>query len=82
MPKRVFGVQLLRSGGVAASSAALGRPCDAHALLAPVLSNDRIFGVDLYESGLGAQVETYFTQLIRGPHAVRDTLHAFVQTVC
>ncbi len=52
----------------------LGGECDVHALLAPILANARIFGVDLYEVGMAPQVEAYFAQLIAGPGAVRETL--------
>ena len=31
----------------------VGESCDVHAVLAPILSNAKIFGVDLYEAGLG-----------------------------
>ncbi len=43
-------------------------------LLAPLLSDARVFGVDLYEAGLGERVEDNFTELIAGPGAVRSTL--------
>ena len=52
----------------------LGEACDVHALLQPVFSNARIFGVDLYEVGLAEKAEAYFAQLIAGPGAVRQTL--------
>jgi fructuronate reductase len=45
-----------------------------HEALAPILSNARIFGVDLYEAGLGARVEAYFAELMAGPGAVAATL--------
>ena len=53
----------------------LGAPCDVHALLSPVLSDERIMGVDLYKAGLGEQVEACFAELITGPGAVRAALH-------
>ena len=34
----------------------VGESCDVHAVLAPILSNAKIFGVDLYEAGLGEYV--------------------------
>ncbi|MEH7306811.1 mannitol dehydrogenase family protein [Neobacillus drentensis] len=43
--------------------------------LRPILSNQRIFGVDLYLVGLGDKVERFFKQLITAPGAVRSTLH-------
>jgi len=43
--------------------------------LQPILSNQRIFGTDLYAIGLGEKVEEFFKQLIKEPGAVRETLH-------
>ena len=42
--------------------------------LMPILSNENIFGVDLYKVGLGKQVEEYFEELSAGVGAVRRTL--------
>ena len=56
----------------------LGEACDIHALLQPVLSNTAIMGSNLYEVGLGEQVEEIFAQLITGPGAVRKYLHELV----
>ena len=52
----------------------VGQSCDVHAVLAPILSNAKIFGVDLYEAGLGEYVESIFAELIAGKGAVRETL--------
>ena len=46
--------------------------------LRPLLSNASVFGVDLYEAGLGERVESYFAELCAGPGAVRNTLHKYV----
>lgn len=46
--------------------------------LKPILSNSAIFGVDLYEVGLGELVEKYFGELIAGKGAVRNTLKKYV----
>lgn len=56
----------------------LGKPCDVHATLQPILSNTTIMGSDLYEVGLAQQVEQYFAKLITGPGAVRAELHKVV----
>jgi fructuronate reductase len=48
------------------------------AALEPVLSNSKIFAVNLYEAGLGEKVETYFGELLAGPGAVAATLHKYV----
>ncbi|NME82153.1 mannitol dehydrogenase family protein [Clostridium sp. SM-530-WT-3G] len=42
--------------------------------LMPILSNENIFGIDLYRVGLAKQVEEYFEELISGIGAVRRTL--------
>lgn len=53
----------------------LGQKGPFHAVLEPILSNDKIFAVNLYEAGLGEMVENYFAELMAGPGAVRATLH-------
>jgi len=40
----------------------------------PILSDKTIFGVDLYEHGLGEKTEKYFAEMLGGPGAVRRTL--------
>jgi fructuronate reductase len=42
--------------------------------LEPILSDPRIFGVNLYEAGLGGRVEALFEELLAGPGAVADAL--------
>ena len=49
-----------------------------HDKVSPVLSNDKIFGVDLYKVGLGELVEKYFVELLAGPGAVVETLNKYV----
>jgi len=39
-----------------------------------ILSNESIFGVDLYEIGLGEKIEALFIELMEGKGAVRNTL--------
>ena len=46
--------------------------------LKPLLSNANIFGVDLYEAGLGEFIEALFVELIAVPGAVRATLVKYV----
>ena len=55
----------------------LGETKDAEAIIAPLLHNEAIFGVDLYEAGLAELVCKYFDELIAGPGAVRATLHKY-----
>ena len=52
----------------------LGDARDFHNELQPILSNQTIFGVDLYEVGLAGLVERYFAQMVAGPGAVKDAL--------
>ncbi|WP_157077322.1 mannitol dehydrogenase family protein [Robertmurraya korlensis] len=40
-----------------------------------ILSNERIFGVNLIEMGIGDKIKGFFKLLIRGPGAVRNTLN-------
>jgi fructuronate reductase len=52
---------------------------DDSADLTEILKNREIFGVDLYEVGLGKKVEDMFIQMIRKEGAVRDTLKAYLE---
>lgn len=56
----------------------LGEVRDFHKDLEPILSNQKIFGVNLYEVGLGKRVEDYFSELVAGPGAVRASLKKYV----
>jgi fructuronate reductase len=47
-------------------------------ILKPILSNEKIFAVDLYQVGLGEKVEEMFMELIAGPGAVRATLKKYL----
>ena len=46
--------------------------------LKPILSNANIFGVNLYEAGLGERIEEYFAELVSAKGAVRETLKKYV----
>ncbi len=60
------------------SDVQLGRPETAVGKLNPILSDKGLFGVDLYEAGLGAVIEKYFTEMIAGVGAVRATLERYI----
>ena len=45
-----------------------------HERLKPILSNPSLFGLDLYEAGLGERVEEYFALMLAGSGAVRRVL--------
>ena len=52
----------------------IGEPCNVHEVLQPILSDAKIFGVDLYEAGLGEYVESIFAEMTAGRGAVRAAL--------
>ena len=56
----------------------LGEPDSCTAQLRPILSNAAIFGVDLYQAGLGGRVEEMFRAMLAGPGAVRGTLRHYL----
>ena len=47
--------------------------------LKSLYSRKDIFGLDLYEAGLGEQIEDMVRELYAGPGAVRATLHKYVE---
>ena len=56
----------------------LGRPDQDWSCLRKLYSRADIFGVNLYDAGLGEQVEGMVKELYEGPGAVRRTLHKYV----
>jgi len=65
---------LLETVRMFVSSISLGDTGSFHSQLFPLLSDEKIFGVDLYKAGLGERVEGYFSELVQGKGAVRKTL--------
>jgi fructuronate reductase len=57
----------------------LGQKGPFRSVLEPILSDKRIFAVNLYEAGLGETVETYFEELLAGPGAGAKTLARYVR---
>ncbi|MDR0316741.1 MAG: mannitol dehydrogenase family protein [Treponema sp.] len=55
----------------------LGQKGPFRAALQPILSDSKIFAVNLYEAGLGEKVESLFEELIAGPGAVAATLKKY-----
>lgn len=47
---------------------------DKYVSLQAILSNEKIFGMDLYNISLGKKIEEYFSEMIEGIGAVRKTL--------
>ena len=56
----------------------LGHPEEVDGKLRPILTNANIFGVDLYQAGLGEKIEEMFREEIAGPGAVRATLRKYL----
>ena len=52
----------------------LGQPDTLKDQLRPILSNPHIFGMNLYEAGIGDRIEELVREEISGPGAVRATL--------
>ena len=49
--------------------------------LKPILSNKIIFGVDLYEAGLGYKIENMVKEELAGVGAVRSTLKKYLSNI-
>jgi fructuronate reductase len=56
----------------------LGDVASSGESLKPILSNANIFGLNLYEVGLGAKIEGYFKELAAGKNAVKATLQKYL----
>lgn len=56
----------------------VGQPETFTDQLKVILSNERIFFVNLFETGLGEKIETMFREMIAGPGAVKATVHQYV----
>ncbi len=57
----------------------IGKPDQDWSCLKQLFSRKDVFGVDLYEIGLGEQIEGMVKELYAGPGAVRATLHKYTQ---
>ena len=56
----------------------VGKPNQDYSCLKSLYSRKDVFGLDLYEAGLGEQIEGMVRELYAGPGAVRRTLHKYV----
>ena len=56
----------------------LGQPETFTDQLRPILSNERLFFIDLYKAGVGKKVENMFREMIAGPGAIKATIHKYV----
>lgn len=57
----------------------LGKPETYQGQLRKILSNESIFGINLYEAGIGEKVEKMFLEEIEGTGAVRRTLSRYMK---
>lgn len=57
-----------------------GKPESVKDQLKPILSNDKIFGIDLYQVGLADKIVAYFKEMIAGPGATRKALKKLVNS--
>jgi fructuronate reductase len=55
----------------------LGDPASLGEHLRPILSDETLFGKDLYQIGLGSKVEDFFREMIAGLGAVRQVLEHY-----
>ncbi len=56
-----------------------GTDCgDVESKVKPILENEKIFGVNLYEAGMAESVCGYLKEMLAGPGAVRATLKKYV----
>ena len=58
-----------------------GAPETYSGQLRGILSNEKIFGVDLTKTPLAEKIENYFISELSGPGAVRRTLHDALKEV-
>ena len=56
----------------------IGKPESVGDKLKPILSNERIFGVNLYDAGIGAKIEAIFRDEVTGFGAVRESLKKYL----
>jgi fructuronate reductase len=56
----------------------VGKPDQDYSCLKNLYSRKDVFGLDLYEAGLGKQIEGMVKELYAGNGAVRTTLHKYV----
>ncbi|MDR1156775.1 MAG: mannitol dehydrogenase family protein [Oscillospiraceae bacterium] len=81
-PMTLSGDPLLDVLRPALADVVAGRPETYRGQLRPLLSNPVLFGVDLFQVGLGDRVETNFLRMLTGPGAVRRTLRDFLSAEC
>jgi fructuronate reductase len=56
----------------------LGQPDSGDGKLKEILSNEKIFSINLYSAGLGRKIEGYFKEMLVAAGAVRKTLQKYL----
>lgn len=56
-----------------------GRAENVEAQLQPLLENEKIFGINLYEVGIAERICKYFEEMMEGKGAVRKTLKKYLE---
>ena len=57
----------------------VGDPASADGRLKDILSNEILFGSDLYAAGIGEKIEAMFAEELAGPGAVRRTIEKWLE---
>ncbi|QDR83141.1 mannitol dehydrogenase family protein [Sporomusa termitida] len=71
---------LLASLAAAVAGIRLGEAEGAGQALHPLLGREDLFGINLYEIGLGEKIEHYFAEMTAGTGAVRSVLQKYLPT--
>lgn len=62
----------------ALSSVVFGTPESLTDQLHPILSNEKVFFIDLYKAGLGEKIEGMFREMIAGKGSTKATIHKYM----
>ena len=62
----------------ALSSDVIGNPESLTDHLHPILSNEKVFFIDLYKAGLGEKIEGMFREMIAGKGSTKATIHKYM----
>lgn len=62
----------------ALSSVVFGNPESLTDQLHPILSNEKVFFIDLYKAGLGEKIEWMFREMINGKGSTKATIHKYM----
>lgn len=62
----------------ALSSVVFGNPESLTDQLHPILSNEKVFFIDLYKAGIGEKIEGMFREMIAGKGSTKATIHKYM----